>query len=131
VWITLIPSLRKTSSKGPLELAVAVVHQEAHPIEQPGEAEVARLLGDPGPARIRGAGRQVNAAALEFDEEEHVEAAQRDRLDSEEIAGEHARGLLAEELSPARSRAPRGGPKTVGNQDPPNRARRHAQAELQ
>jgi hypothetical protein len=34
-------------------------------------------------------------------------AAQRDRLDGEEIAGKHARGLLAQELPPARTRAPR------------------------
>jgi hypothetical protein len=34
----------------------------------------------------------VDAAALEFDEEEHVKAAQRDRLDGEEIAREHGRG---------------------------------------
>jgi hypothetical protein len=44
---------------------------------------------------------------LEFDEEEDVEAAQRERLDGEEIAGEHARCLLAQELLPARADAPR------------------------
>jgi hypothetical protein len=67
----------------------------------------------------------VNSAAFEFDEEEHVEAAQRDRLDREEIAGEHARGLLAQELRPARAEASRRGPKTFGKQDAPDRARRH------
>jgi hypothetical protein len=40
----------------------------------------------------------VDAAPFEFDEEEHVEAVQRERLDGEEVAGEHAGGLLAEEF---------------------------------
>jgi hypothetical protein len=37
----------------------------------------------------------VNAAAFEFDEEQDVEAAERERLNSEEITGEHARRLPA------------------------------------
>src|SRR5207302_904226 len=61
---------------------------------------------------------------------EDVEAAERGRLDGEEVAGEHAGGLLAEEFAPAWARAPRRGPKAVGEQDPPDRARRDAQAEL-
>jgi hypothetical protein len=40
----------------------------------------------------------VDAAAAELDEEEHVVAAERDRLDDEEVAGEQARSLLAEEV---------------------------------
>jgi len=48
-----------------------------------GEAEVARLLGDPGTGRVGGAASQVDAAAATFDEEEDVEATQRDRLDGE------------------------------------------------
>jgi hypothetical protein len=34
------------------ELAVSVVDQEPRPLEQTGEAEVARLLGDPGAGRL-------------------------------------------------------------------------------
>lgn len=41
------------------------------------------------------------------DEEEHVEAAQQDRLDGEEIAGDHAGCLRAQELTPARPAATR------------------------
>jgi hypothetical protein len=104
--------------------------KKPHPLEHVGEAEVARLLGDPGAGRIGRAAREVDAAALEFDEEEHVEAAQRDRLDGEEVAGEHAGGLLVEEFAPAWARAPGRGPKPVGKQDAPDRARRDAQAEL-
>ena len=105
--------------------------QEPHPLEQARGAEVARLLGHRGAARIGGAARQVHAAACEFDAEEQVEAAQRDRLDGEEVAGEHAGGLLAQELRPARPRAPRRRPKPVGKQDAPDRARRDTQAQLQ
>ena len=131
VWMTSIPSLRKTWSKALLNLLVAVVDQEPHPLEQARGAEVARLLGHRGAARIGGAARQVHAAACEFDAEEQVEAAQRDRLDGEEVAGEHAGGLLAQELRPARPRAPRRRPKPVGKQDAPDRARRDTQAQLQ
>jgi hypothetical protein len=76
-------------------------------------------------------GLVVDAAACEFDEEEDVEAAQRDRLDGEEIASEHAHGLLAQELLPARPRAPRRGPRVRVKQDAPDRARRDTQIELQ
>jgi hypothetical protein len=37
--------------------------------------EVARLLGDAGAGRVGGAAGEVDAAASEFDEEEHVVAA--------------------------------------------------------
>jgi hypothetical protein len=37
----------------------------------------------------------VDAPAADLDEEKYVEAAQRDRLDGEEVAGEQARGLAA------------------------------------
>src|SRR5215831_12207604 len=112
------------------ELAVAVVDQKSHPLEQAGEAEIARLLGHPGAARVGRAACQMHAAASELDEEEHVEAAQRERLDGEEIAGEHAGGLLAQELPPARPRTSRSRRKTVGKEDTPDRARRHTEAEL-
>jgi hypothetical protein len=77
------------------------------------------------------AARQVDAAVFEFDEEEHVEAAQRDRFDGEEVAGEHARGLLAQELLPAWARTPQRRPRAGGEQDAPDRARRDTQAEFQ
>ena len=40
-----MPSLRKTSSKGAAEFAVAVADQEPRLFEQAGDAEVAGLLG--------------------------------------------------------------------------------------
>src|SRR5436190_8921463 len=113
------------------ELAVSVVDRKPHPFEEAGEAEVARLLADPGAAGVGGAAREMDAAAFELDEEEDVEAAQRDRLDGEEIASEHARGLLAQELLTARPRAPRRRPRVRVKQDASDRARRHTQIELQ
>src|SRR6266542_5174357 len=117
--------------EGTAELAVAVMDQEAHPFEDACEAEVARLVGDPGARRVGRAASKVDAAAFEFDEEEHVEASERNRLDGEEIAGEHGRGLLAEEPPPARTRTPRRWLKTGRQEQTPHRARRNSEAELQ
>ena len=77
------------------ELAVAVADQEATRrwtlLQCPGE--LARLLGDLGTGRVRGAAGQVAASATELDEEEHVKPPQRDGLDGEEVDREHARRL--------------------------------------
>src|SRR5207245_4419221 len=110
--------------EGGAELAVTVVDQEAHSPEEPGEAEVARLLGDPGTGRISRATCQVDAAAVLLDEEEDVEAAERDRLDGKEVTREHARGLLAEEVAPARACMPRRRPQPSSEEQPADRARR-------
>jgi hypothetical protein len=80
--MTLIPSLRNSWSKATVKLAVAIVDQETRPLENVGEAEVARLLNDPGSGWVR---------RSPGDEEEHIEPTQRDRLDGEEVAGEQAR----------------------------------------
>src|SRR4051812_31150662 len=80
-----MPSLRKTSSKEPLVLAVAVANQEADALVGELEAEVPRLLGHPLAGRILRAAREPDAAARMSDEEEHIEAAQENRLDREEV----------------------------------------------
>ena len=76
-------------------------------LQRPGE--LACLLGNPGAGRVGGAAGEVNAAAAELDEEEHVVTAERERLDGEEVTGERTRRLLTEELAPARPCAPRRG----------------------
>src|SRR5436309_16051807 len=60
--------------EGSSELAVAVVDQEPDPLEQAGEAEVASLLSYPVAGRIGRATGEMDTAAVELDEEQHVEA---------------------------------------------------------
>ena len=86
-------------------LAVAVMDQKPRALEEAAERDVARLLRDPGAGWVRGSAGEMDTAALELDEEEHVEATQTERLDREEIAGDHARRLLSQERLPARARS--------------------------
>jgi hypothetical protein len=65
----------------------------------------------------------VDTAAFEFDEEQDVEAAERHRLDSEEVTGEHARRLPAKQHRPTRSFAARRRLEACEGKQPPNRAR--------
>jgi hypothetical protein len=58
-------------------------------------------------------------------------APQRDRLDGEEVARQHARRLLAEELAPAWSVAPRCWRRACRQQEPSDGARRDMHAELE
>jgi hypothetical protein len=51
----------------------------------------------------------MNAPAAEFDEEEDVEAPQRDRLDGEEVDREHTVGLLAQKRPPREAGTAAGG----------------------
>jgi hypothetical protein len=43
--------------------------QEPHALEEAGEAEVARLLSDPGAGRVAGAAGEVDTAAAKLAEE--------------------------------------------------------------
>ena len=71
VWMTLMPSLRNTSSKGAVNLlSRSWIRKRIRSINATGK---------------------VDAPAPELDEEEHIETTQRDRLDREEVAGEQAR----------------------------------------
>jgi len=89
------------------ELAVAGADQKAQRrsplLERP--ADLAGLLRHPRAGRIRHAAAQVDAPAGELDEEEHVQPLQRDRLDGEEIDGEHALGLRPQKGRPGKSGA--------------------------
>jgi len=61
--------------------------------------EVAGLLGGPRPAGMRGDPEDVHIPALDLDNEQAVQALQRQRaVDVEEIGGEHGPGLSAQEL---------------------------------
>ena len=84
-------------------LAVAVADQEAHALVREVEAEVACLLGHPGAGRVGRATGKPHAPACVRDEEQHVVAAEEHALDGEEVAGDDARRLGAQELAPART----------------------------
>src|SRR5262249_25990560 len=84
------------------ELAVAVPQQEpgleGAVLKPPGQAP--SLLGHPLASRIGGDAGEVDLTAGDLDEEEDVETLEPDRLDREEVAGQHLGGVLADELSP-------------------------------
>jgi hypothetical protein len=88
------------------------------------EAEVARLLADPGAGRVGRAASEPHAAACVRDEEQHVVAAQEHCLDGEEVAGDDARRLGAPELAPPRDPMSAGPARARGGRaaDGPSRA---------
>jgi hypothetical protein len=100
---------RQEGVEGARELRVAVVDQEAHRLVVVVKLhhKVARLLQHPGGVGLAGAGEVLNSAASDREEDEHVEAAQPDRVDSEEVAGEDRVGMRLQEAAP-RLRVARG-----------------------
>jgi hypothetical protein len=94
------------------------------------EAEVARLLRHPGAARILRTTGKPDAAAGVSDKREDVLAAQKHRLNGEEIAGDDARRLRAEKLAPARPCPPRCRWELRPSEKAAYARRRHSQAEL-
>ena len=86
--------------EGVAELLVAVVDEESEGLViSEFHDQVARLLGDPASVRTRGAGDVLDSSRRQRDEEEDVEPLQERCLDGEEVAGERARRLLAQECS--------------------------------
>ena len=81
------------------ELGVPVAQEEAQassPLAQC-QQEVASLLGDPGAIRIGGHASQVDAAAVQLDEDQHIQTLQPDGVDGEESGrGESHPPALAE-----------------------------------
>src|SRR2546425_6435286 len=88
------------------ELRVPIVDQEASRGGSLGErsSKLTGLLGDP--ARIWDGAHagEVNQARRYLDEEENVEPRREDAVNCEEVAGEHALSLGADELAPGESR---------------------------
>jgi hypothetical protein len=62
--------------------------------------QVAGLLQHPGGVWVGGAGEVLDSAAADREEDEHVEAAQPDGVDGEEVAGEDRLSVRAEEAAP-------------------------------
>jgi hypothetical protein len=65
--------------------------------------EVAGDLGHPRPGPVGRHTEEVNDASLHFDHEQDVVAAEHDGVDGEEVGGQQALGLGAEELGPGRA----------------------------
>jgi hypothetical protein len=89
-------SVAKRASKA-RELRVTVVDQEPHPPVAVVELhqQVARLLQHPRRVWLARASEVLDAAAADREEDEHVEAAQPDRIDGEEVAGEDRLAMRA------------------------------------
>src|SRR4029453_8857627 len=113
------------------ELAVAIVDQETHPLENVGAAEGVRLLKDPRSGLVRCATGKMDTPAPELDEEQHIETTQRDRLDREEVAGEQTRRLTAQKGRPSHRVTARRGLEPGRGKQTPNRAWRDTETELQ
>src|SRR6266540_2813038 len=130
VFTIRIPSLRKTSSKGPLYLLSRSRMRKRTPWPEKSGPKVARLLGYPGAAGITRAAGEPDAPAAVGDEEQRVVAAQEHALDGEEIAADDARRLRVQELAPARPCAPRRRIDSRPSKKTADAGRRHPQAEL-
>ena len=116
--------------EGVAELAVSIVDQKAERPQplfgRPGE--LPGLLSYPGAARVGGAASQMYPPAAQLDKEEHVEASEPERVDGEEIAGDHGLCVRTKELTPAQP-SPRLGRRDTGlAQDGANRRRGHVGA---
>src|SRR5262249_8057036 len=92
-------------ARGELLTAVADEKPEGfRPIsESPGQLR--GLLCDPSRRPRRRAPREMDLASAQFNKKEHIQSLQPDRLDGEEIHGEQAPAMRADELPPGRSAA--------------------------
>ena len=109
------------------ELRVAVSDQEPERPSVLGEisGEVPGNLGDKGGGRMIGDTEDVDYAALELDDEQHIELGETDRVHDEEVGSQDALGLGGDELLPGRSTV-RSGSEPVAAKYPTDRARRDA-----
>src|SRR6266511_314137 len=89
------------------ELAVAIMDQKPDRPrafrQRPGKLPL--QLSRPAAVRVWSATGVLDKPRAELDEEEHIQAAEPERLNGEEVAGEHRRGMGMEEVAPAELRA--------------------------
>jgi hypothetical protein len=91
--------------EAPRELAIVVPNQQANRFRTFGEHPryLTCLLRDPPVAGMGGTAGEVHASRGHFDEEQHVQPPQPDRVDGEEINGDHALRLRLKEVTPRRA----------------------------
>ena len=82
--------------------------------------QVAGHLSDEGSSRMVSDSEDVDLSRRQFDDEKNVQLFERHGVNGEEVRGEHAVCLRAEELRPGRS-APRRRSETMSAQDPTDR----------
>jgi hypothetical protein len=89
------------------ELSIMVANQESDWVSTLGDrpCDVPRLLRHPLAVGIGTAAGEMHTPTREFDEEQDVQPPQRDRVDREEIDGDHAPRLRVKELTPRWTRA--------------------------
>ena len=73
---------------------------------------------------------QVDPPGAQLDEEQHIQPAQPDRVDGEEVAGHDPGGLLAQERPPGSGRPPGRGVQPVATQDGADGSRGDLDAEV-
>ncbi len=113
------------------ELGVAIPNQEPDGSTEAREVahQVACHLSDEGSSRMVGDSQDVDPSRRQFDDEKNVQLFERHGVNGEEVRGEHAVCLRAEELRPGRS-APRRRSETMSAQDPTDRTGSYTDTKL-
>ena len=114
------------------ELRISIADEETHLASGLFElrCEIESDLGHPQTVGVGGHAEQVDDAPFELDDEQHVITAEQNGVDREEISGQEAFGLSAEELFPAGPNSPGRGSKAVTAEDAGDAALRDIDAEL-
>jgi len=107
------------------EFRVPVADQEAESADLITEVpqEVPGGLGGPGCGRVRGHPEEMDPSGADFHDEQDVEAAQPDGLQGEEVGGQQAGGLSAQEGKPPGVATLWRWPESSGGQNPADCAR--------
>src|SRR5882762_4489033 len=124
-------SLAKTASKSRVNLlSRSRIRKRNEPgLSRSVQANWRACLSDPGSGRVGGAAGEVDAPIAELDEEEHVDALQRDRFDGEEVDREHALCLCPQEGTPGEPRTGAGRTQPCLEQQLLHRRRRDGETE--
>ena len=114
------PSLAKIASKTLVNLASRSRMTKRNGRDPVAEVhdQVAGPLGSPCAVRVGSHAQDVHVPGLYLHDEQHVQALEEDRVDVEEIAGQHAISLSAQERPPGGVHVPRGRCAPPGAQDP-------------